>query len=259
MERWDGGSHYERFMGRWSRLVAAEFVAGLELPDQGRCLDVGCGTGALLEAVQSRHTTAVLIGVDPSHEFVSVARSRLSSPAHLLVGSGEKLPFPNDRFEQVVSGLVLNFIPDPLAAVRDWKRVTRPDGLVHAYVWDYAIGMQYLRKFWDGAVALRAEAADLDEGVRFPLCQPDRLVDVFEEAGLIEVESGDVTIRTKFSSFDEVWDPLLGGQGPAPGYLASLTTDDRTQLREHLKATVAPSPDGSIELTARAWTVSGRA
>lgn len=258
MDRWDEGSDYELFMGRWSRPLATEFVRNLEVPSGLSCLDVGCGTGALLDAIQEGLTPAHLAGVDPSPEFVETARGRLGGRADVRVGMGDGLPFGDDTFDLVVSGLVLNFIPDPPAALREWKRVTRPGGRINSYVWDYAEGMQYLRHFWDAAVALNPDSERLDEGVRFPICRPERLVEVFDQADLADVSSGSLGITTVFSDFTDFWTPFLRGQGPAPGYVSGLSEEDRTQLRDYLEEAVPRSPDGSISLAAKAWTIEGR-
>jgi ubiquinone/menaquinone biosynthesis C-methylase UbiE len=256
MDRWDEGDGYEGFMGRWSRLAATAAVRRIAAPAGLRWLDVGCGTGALTAAILELADPADVVGVDPSSVFVEAARARLGGQADIRVAGGESLPFDDAFFEVVVSGLVLNFIPDPHAAVREWKRVTRPGGTISAYVWDYSEGMGFLRHFWDAAVALDPAARDLDEGVRFRICEPDRLREVFEQAGLRAVESGDIVVTTPFSSFEDYWIPFLHGQGPAPGYVAALVETDRDGLRQRLDADLPRSSDGTIDLIARAWTVT---
>ena len=186
-------------------------------------LDVGCGTGALIDTVLELSAPRTVAGVDPSPGFAETLRSRLGEQADIRVAGGEELPFPDDTFDAVVSGLALNFIPDPLAAVREWRRSGRRGGTVNAYVWDYADGMELLRIFWDAAVALDAAAMPLDEAVRFPICQPDRLADLFREARLASVEVGNIEVATVFVDFDDYWAPFPTGQGPAPGYAASLS------------------------------------
>jgi hypothetical protein len=150
----------------------------------------------------------------------------------------------------VVSGLVLNFVPDPAAAVAEIRRATR--GTFGAYVWDYgAGGIGLLRAFWDAAVALDPAAAALDEAVRFPLCGEGALGAAFG------VEARGITVPTVFRDFDDYWTPFLGGQGPAPAYLASLPEDRRVALRESLRERLPVAADGTIALTARAWAVRG--
>lgn len=257
MDRWDEGSRYDLFMGRWSRALAGTFVRHLDPPDGLRYLDVGCGTGALLEAVRAQTNPSGLVGIDPSPEFVALATTRLGSGVDVRVAVADHLPFEDATFDVVLSGLVLNFLPDPAAALVEWQRVTRPGGSVHAYVWDYAEGMGFLRHFWDAVVASNPPAHELDEGVRFPLCRPDRLADAFRRSGLESVSTVSLRIPTVFSDFADFWTPFLTGQGPAPGYVASLSDDGRRRLEKLLRARVPTEGDGSIRLTADAWTVTG--
>jgi hypothetical protein len=140
-------------------------------------------------------------------------------------------------------------------------RVTRRGGTIAAYVWDYAGGMQLIREFWDAAAALDPHAAGLHEGVRFPLCRPAALTQLFADAGLEDVSTAALDVPTPFQSFDDYWQPFLGGQGPAPAYAMSLDEAARTRLRERLRERLPAGTDGSIALTARAWAVratSGR-
>ena len=138
-------------------------------------------------------------------------------------------------------------------------RVARPDGRVAAYVWDYTGGMELIRRFWDAAAALDPAAADLDEGRRFPLCQPEPLAGLFRDAGLAEVAVRPIQVPTVFRDFDDYWTPFLGGQGPAPGYVLSLDGAGRAALREELATRLPAAADGSIALAARAWAVAGTA
>lgn len=257
MDRWDGGTDYDVFMGRWSRLVARRFVDDLGLAPGLRWLDVGCGTGALLEAVIDRARPSSVWGVDTSEEFIAAAGLHLGGKASVRVADGEDLPFDDEDFDVVVSGLTLNFIPDPLAAVTEWRRVTRQGGVVSAYVWDYAEGIEFLRRFWDLAIELNPEATQLDEALRFSMCRPDRLVALFRAAGLRSVEEGVVEVETEFTDFDDYWSPFLLGQGPAPSYVASLDGNSRERLEDRLRNTIVPGSTGTIRLMARAWTVTG--
>ncbi len=162
-----------------------------------------------------------------------------------------------ERWDAVVSGLVLNFIPAPEAGLREMVRAVRPGGLVGGYVWDYAGRMEFLRRFWDAAVALDPAAAELDEGRRFAGFGSEGLSRLFVGAGLARVEVTPIDVMTAFRSFADLWEPFLGGQGPAPAYMAGLPPDRRDALRERLRRAVSPLPDGSVRLTARAWAVRG--
>jgi SAM-dependent methyltransferase len=257
-EAWHVAEAYEHYVGRWSRRVAESFVRRLDAPARGRWLDVGCGTGALTATVVANAEPAEVYGIDPSEGFLAHARDRLSgSPARFLTGDARVLPFPAGRFDAVVSGLVLNFVPDPATAVAELARVAAPGGVVAAYVWDYAEGMALIRHFWDAAIALDPAAADEAEGHRFPLCHPDPLRELWTGAGLRRVAVEPIEVTTPFRDFDDYWTPFLGGQGPAPGYVATLDDHHRTAVRDLLRSSLPTAPDGTITLTARAWAVRG--
>ena len=171
---WSSAEPYEPFMGRWSRVLASEVVTWIDPPPGLRWLDVGCGTGAASEAVLTDAAPMSVMGIDPSAVYVVAAEARLDDRrAAFRVGEAAALPVPDSSVDQVICGLVLNFVPDPLTAVRDMRRVLVPGGLATAYVWDYSDGMQMLRWFWDAAVHEDPAAASLDEGARFPVCQPE--------------------------------------------------------------------------------------
>jgi SAM-dependent methyltransferase len=255
---WADGSAYEPYVGRWSRLVAQQFLAWLRVADGAAWLDVGCGTGALSQAVLTGADPSALIGVDRSVGFVAYARAQLADRrARFLVADARRLPVVDHRFDAVASGLVLNFVPDPAQAVREMVRAAHPGGRVAAYVWDYAGKMELMRRFWDAAAALDPAAAQLDEGRRFGICQPEPLAGLFRGAGLVEVGVRPIEVPTRFVDFDDYWAPFLGGQGPAPGYVRSLETADRALLREEVRGRLPVAADGSISLVARAWAVSG--
>ncbi|HZH28280.1 MAG TPA: class I SAM-dependent methyltransferase [Azospirillaceae bacterium] len=259
-EIWAVGDAYEAYVGRWSRLVAREFIERLGAPSGLRWLDVGCGTGALSQTVLDRCAPAALAGIDPSEGFIAHARRHTTDPrAEFRVGDARTLPVEDAAFDIAVSGLVLNFVPDPAKAVAEMTRAVRPlTGVVSAYVWDYAGEMQMMRHFWDAAVALDPTARDKIEGSRFPLCRPEPLRDLWLGAGLGEVEVRAIDAPTVFRDFDDYWSPFLGGQGPAPAYCMSLPLDKRHALRERLRSTLPSKPDGSIRLIARAWAVRGK-
>jgi SAM-dependent methyltransferase len=256
---WGSGSAYERYMGRWSRHVATEFLWWLAVPSGRRWLDVGCGTGVLTRTILESAAPSEVVGVDQSGDFVAYAAAQTADPrARFAVADAAELPSGDGAFDAVVAALVLNFVAEPHAALRELARVTAHGGTIAAYVWDYRDGMQFIRTFWDAAIALDAAAGSLHQGERFPLARPDALAALFESASLQDVASRSIEIPTRFADFDDFWAPFLGGTGPAPSYVATLDDERRTALRERLRVSVPTEPDGSIPLYARAWAVRGR-
>jgi hypothetical protein len=148
-------------------------------------------------------------------------------------------------------------VPDAPAALAEMARVTVRGGTIAAYVWDYAGKMELMRIFWDAAVTLDPDAANLDQGTRFPLCHPQALAELFDSAGLRRVEVTAIDIATPFASFEDYWHPFLGGQGPAPAYAMALDESRRARLRDVIRERMPVGPDGSISLAARAWAVRG--
>lgn len=254
---WAAGDLYEPYVGRWSRVVAQEFLGWLGVPRGARWLDVGCGTGALTQTILRECAPRSVHGVDSSAGFLESARQRTKS-ASFEVGDAQALPVESGAFDAAVSGLVLNFVPKPDAAAREMRRAVRPGGAVGAYVWDYAGKMELMRYFWDAAVELDPAARTLDEGVRFPLCNEKALATLFREADLRDVEVRAIDAPTPFRDFDDYWTPFLGGQGPAPGYCMSLDEARRAALRDRIRSKLPLRPDGSIKLVARAWAVKGK-
>jgi SAM-dependent methyltransferase len=255
VDTWERGSPYERYVGRWSRQVAPQFLSWLSVPAGRRWLDVGCGTGALCASIVDRCAPSSVTGVEPSEGFLKTAQDNLAGRALLLPGSATAIPLGDASVDVVVSGLVLNFVSDQPAALAEMVRVTSSAGTIAAYVWDYAGKMELMRHFWDVAVEADSSAAKLDEGVRFPLCRPQALEALFAGAGLQDVEVQSIDIATPFANFDDYWQPFLGGQGPAPAYAMSLGESARARLRDRLHERMPTAADGSISLTARAWAV----
>jgi SAM-dependent methyltransferase len=254
-DAWGRGSVYEQYVGRWSRQVAPRFLAWLNIPAGRSWLDVGCGTGALCAAILDHCAPAAVAGVEPSEGFLATARENLAGRADLHPGSATAIPLGDSAVDVVVSGLVLNFVPDQRAALAEMARVAVSGGTIAAYVWDYGGKMELMRYFWDAAAELDQQAAAIEEGLRFPLCRPEALEALFAAAGLADVATLAIDIPTRFADFDDYWQPFLGGQGPAPTYLMALDTPMRERLRDHLRERLPIAADGSIALTARAWAV----
>ena len=258
-DKWVTGDAYEAYMGRWSRPLAREFVQWLHPRPSSHWLEIGCGTGALTSAICDLCEPATVVACDPSLPFIEHARNDLlDARASFVIAGAEALPSRDGGFGVAVSGLVLNFLPDPGRAVASFRERLRPGGIVAAYVWDYAEGMEFLRYFWEEAVALRPRAAALSRELRrFPLCRAPALVSLFRAAGLDRVEAELLEIPTDFADFEDYWKPFLRGTGPAPSYVASLDPTSRELLRERLRRRLQPGSNERIRLRAGAWAVRG--
>jgi SAM-dependent methyltransferase len=256
-DTWEQGTAYERYVGRWSRQVAPLFLEWLRVPADLRWLDVGCGTGALCAAILDTCAPASVDGVEPSEGFLETAVAVLGNRVTFHRADASALPLDDASVDVVVSGLVLNFVPDLDAALAEMSRVVVDGGVVGAYVWDYSSRMELMSTFWQAASALDPAAAALDEGSRFSDFTPEGLTWRFASAGLVDAEAGSVEVPTRFADFDDYWLPFLGGQGVAPAYAMSLDESRRDRLRDRLRDVLPTAPDGSIDLVARAWTVRG--
>jgi SAM-dependent methyltransferase len=256
-DAWRAGDSYDLYMGRWSRQIAPRFLDWLGAPADLDWLDVGCGTGALSATILARRAPRSLIGVDPSEGFLAKARANVSDArAEFRVGDAQALPVESGSRDVVVSALVLNFVPDRVAALAEMKRVARSGGRIGFYVWDYpGGGVEFMRAFWNAATALDPAALDLTEARRFPFCTPEGLTDLATRAGLAPVECTALEAPAVFADFEDYWRPFTLGAGPAPGYCASLAPDARERLRRKLHDSLPRAADGSIPLETRAWAL----
>ncbi|HTA24435.1 MAG TPA: methyltransferase domain-containing protein [Terriglobales bacterium] len=258
MDKWTSGAAYDQWMGRWSKLIADEFLSWLGLPAKLRWLDVCCGSGVLTEAIVDGCAPLRVSGVDASAQQIEFARAhRTRSGVSFETGDARALPFAEASFEVSVCGLGLNYVPEPELAVQEMRRVTVPGGEIAIYVWDYAEGARFLREFWDAAAAMDPEALAYDQARRFPLCNPEALRKLFKGASVEHVTTRALDVTTRFVDFADYWQPFLTGQGSAPNYLAGRDERVQNAIRERLRERLPTGLDGTIELPARAWTVRG--
>jgi trans-aconitate methyltransferase len=258
-DRWSGGAAYDGYVGRWSRLIAAEFIPWLEVSDGATWVDVGCGTGELTRSILRITAPSKVVSLDPSAGYLEHARASTADPrAEFRRGTDQDVRSLGVVADAVVSGLVLNFVPDAVHALGAAAEVTAPGGLIAAYVWDYADGMAMMRHFWDAAIEEDAAARSKDEGVRFPICAPGPLKSAFETAGLSDVLTRPIDVTDTFANFEEYWTPFTSGEAPAPGYLMSLPANRQARLQKMVRSRLPIAADGSITLTCRAWAARGR-
>jgi SAM-dependent methyltransferase len=248
---------YDRFVGRYSGELALRLIAAAGVRPGRRALDVGCGPGALTTQLVALLGPRNVVAVDPSPPFAEACRRRLPG-VRVEVASAAALPFDDAAFDDTLAQLVVNFMTDPVAGVREMRRVTRRAGTVAAAVWDYAGEMTLLRCFWDAAVAVDPAAADRDEGRCMPYCTPATLGELWRAAGLAGVEVGAAVVGATYDDFEDLWSPLELGVGPAGAYASSLSAEHRRALKEELRRRL-DAGDGPFRLTARAWVVTGHA
>lgn len=243
---------YGRFMGRYSEPLAAKFLALTGAGPGQRALDVGCGPGALTAELVARLGVANVSAIDPSEPFVTAIRARFPQ-LDVQCGSAERLSFPDDSFDLALAQLVVLFMTDPVSGLAEMGRVTRPGGLVAASVWDHAGGASPLSLFWRAARELDPQARDESSlaGAR-----AGHLVELFDSAGLDDVEPTTLTVQVGYATFLDWWEPYTLGVGPAGAYVASLDAQRRDELQAHCGSLLPPAP---FEIDASAWTVLGRA
>ena len=247
---------YDRWVGRYGSSLAEALIAFAEVEPGMRALDVGCGPGALTAALAKRLGVDNVRAVDPSEPFVEACRSRLPG-VEVSVAAAEALPFADGAFDLVLSQLVVNFMDDAQAGVREMTRVTRPGGVVASCVWDYAGEMTLMRAFWDAAREVEPERAALaDEGAVMHPASSEELSALWSAAGLNDVRTGPLVARAVYEGFEDLWSPLPTGVAPAGAFTKSLDADRRAALHDAYRLRLAVG-DGPFELSARAWAVAG--
>ncbi|HVU92766.1 MAG TPA: methyltransferase domain-containing protein [Jatrophihabitans sp.] len=242
---------YGRFMGRYSAPLTGELLRLVDPQPGQRALDVGCGPGVVAAALVERLGAASVCAIDPSAPFVPAARQRLPG-VDVRNGGAEQLPWPDASFDRAVAQLVVHFMADPVAGLREMARVTRPDGLVAASVWDYGGNRSPLSTFWQ---VVRETDPEHPGEAALAGAREGHLAQLFAAAGLADVQAGEMTVRVPMAGFDDWWEPFLLGVGPAGQYLAAATRARREQLRQRCAECL---PAGPFEVEATAWVTTGR-
>jgi SAM-dependent methyltransferase len=248
---------YDRLVGRYSPQLASALMDFAGVEPGMRALDVGCGPGALTAALADRLGKENVSAADPSEPFVEACRVRLPG-VDVVLAPAEGLPFAAGSFDVVLSQLVVNFMRDAEAGVREMARVTRPNGVVASCVWDYAGEMTLLRAFWDAAHEVDPErAASADEGVVMRWCGDGDLGELWHTAGLQDVRFGSLIASVSYADFEDLWSPFPTGIAPSGAFCASLADDQRAALHDAYRRRLGVD-DRPFELSARAWAVAGR-
>ncbi len=241
---------YDRFMGEWSSQLSPQLVDLAGVRAGQRVLDVGCGPGALTAELVARVGAEAVVAVDPSEPFVAAARARYPG-VDVRQANAEALPYPDRSFDAALAQLVVHFMADPVAGLREMARVTRRGSTVAACVWDYAGGRGALGPFWEAARELDPEAVDES---KLAGARPGHLTELMEAAGLGGVEEVELSVSRDFASFDDWWEPFTRGVGPAGAYVGKLEPDRQAELRERCRSVL---PGGAFTLTAVAWAARG--
>ncbi len=241
-----GAEAYERFMGRYSAPLAPPFADFAGVESGQRVLDVGCGPGALTRELVARVGPTEVRAVDPAEQFVETVRARYPG-VQVERAAAEELPFPDEQFDAALAQLVVHFMADPVAGLREMARVTRPGGAVAACVWDHAGGGGPLSTFWEAVHELDPGAEDES---RLAGARRGHLTELFRAAGLRQVEEDVVSVEVEHPSFEEWWEPFTLGVGPAGAYTARLDEASRARLREACRRRLPAAP---FVVQARAW------
>ena len=241
---------YDRFMGRYSSLLAPQFADLSKVAAGQRVLDVGCGPGALTRELVKRLGPAAVSAVDPSAPFVAAVQERHPGVS-VRRAAAEEMPFGDDEFDAALAQLVVHFMTDPVAGLREMARVTRTGGLVAACVWDHAGGGGPLSLFWDAA---RQLDPDVEDESQFAGAHEGHLARLLQAAALREIEEDTLSVSLEHRSFEDWWEPFTLGVGPAGAYTTGLDAKRQARLREHCRE-MLPAPP--FVLTARAWAARG--
>ncbi|HJR96037.1 MAG TPA: class I SAM-dependent methyltransferase [Gaiellaceae bacterium] len=240
---------YDRFMGRYSGPLAPRFLDFARV-ESGPVLDVGCGPGALTAVLVERFGTEAVVAADPSEPFVAAARERHPG-VRVELAPAESMPFDDGQFAASLAQLVVHFMSDPVAGLREMTRVTREGGVIGACVWDLAGGGAPLSPFWNAA---RQLDPDVDDESRLAGAREGHLAELFDAAGIRDAAVGSISVDVEHATFDEWWEPYTLGVGPAGAHVAGLDEGHRAELRERCRDLL---PDAPFTIHARAWVARG--
>ena len=241
---------YDRFMGRYSLPLAPQLADMARVVRGQRVLDVGCGPGALTRELVGRVGADLVAAVDPSESFVVAAGERCPG-VQVELAAADRLPFEDHVFDATLAQLVVHFMEDPVAGLREMARVTRPGGVVAVSVWDHAGRHGPLNLFWEAA---RARDPDLEGEAHLPGAREGHLMELLDAAGLQDIEGHPLRVEVEHPSFEEWWEPFTQGVGPAGAHVASLDVQEQGRLRDRCRELL---PEAPFVITAVAWAATG--
>jgi SAM-dependent methyltransferase len=250
-------------MGRWSARLAPLFLDFCALGDSGRVLDLGCGTGALTKTIRARDDAVTVVGLDPARDFVVRLGAEVADArTWVCMGDAQRLPFADSRFDAVLGLLILQHMADPLHAVSEMARTTRPGGTVATAIWDFQTGMPMFSIFWDavGVVepALAAEHSANKQGPAVGRSERS-LAQLWRAGGLQEVTTTTLEVAQDFAGLDDFWTPFLSNATPASSLVSRMESQTQAALRNEIRARLfGDRPDGEFRLIAKAFAVRGR-
>lgn len=250
------GRAYEQVMGRWSQVAGSTFLDWLNLSQGLTWLDVGCGNGAFTETLIAKNAPSEVTGIDPSEGQIAYARTRFGTKvATFQTANAQHLPFSDNSFDVAVMPLVIIFVPDPLKAVDEMTRVVRSGGTVAAYMWDVSGGGLPAEPI---RAAMRFMGEDEVNLPNHQASREDRMRAVWEQVGLIEIETRVIRIRVDYASFDDFWEINSMPVGPTGTAIAKLSSVKKEELKALLRQRLPTTPDGHISYEPFANAVKGR-
>jgi trans-aconitate methyltransferase len=256
-ESWDDTAGYELYVGRWSRQLSADFIQWLRPKPGSTWLEIGCGTGALTSAILHGAKPAHVVAIDKSAAYLQQAQKELASANVTFVTGDVESVAPTKRFDMISSGLVLNFLPHPAQSLRRLMHNLNPGGQLSSFVWDYAGHYQPMRYFWDAAGQIFETAAQYDAGIKFQICNPERLTSLFKSLGLTEIEVTNIERIATFDGFDDYWEPIAAAQGSVTEFMNTLSSGQKADLKETVRKRLPIAANGEIKLVLNALAIKG--
>ena len=251
-------SQYDKFMGRWSRQVATQFIEWIGPEPHLSWLDVGCGTGTLAETVIKNCSPSLIIGTDPLKSSIAAAKLHPENKGvKFQIGDAQDLPFDQAKFDFVISGLMIKFVKDKVRAIGEMKRVTRPGGTIALYDWDMDSDMNTTRHFWDAVAAAIPERIESPQTRKTPMTEIGSIASLFELVRIKKVKQCIFSFTTQFQDLNDYWAPITKNSQNVGRFYKTMTGDEREAVYQQVKNTLPFNSDGSISFESRAVAIKG--